>query len=221
MKIGVIVAMEKEFEQLVKLLENVCYFSRRGARGCRGTLGSNEIVLQHAGIGKVSAAAGATEMLLEEKPALLVSSGVAGGADKTMHPLDIIVGTEYRYHDVYCGSEVEKGQFVGMPPAFHTPESLWKNAPATHRGLIVTGDWFVDSKEKIQSILADFPEAKAVDMESCAIAQVAYLFGVPFVSFRVISDVPLNDDKASQYFDFWKRAEERSFASVRQFLESL
>ena len=221
MKIGIIVAMDKEFEQLHQLLENVSYGTRHECRWAKGTLGSHEVFLRKSGIGKVNAAVCATEILNEFKPELLVSTGVAGGADKTMHPLDIVVGTEYRYHDVYCGSEVEKGQFVGLPAAFYTPEELWKNAPATHRGLIVSGDWFVDSVEKIRSILADFPQAKAVDMESCAIAQTAYLFGVRFVSFRVISDVPLTDDKASQYFDFWERAEKRSFESVRQFLVSL
>lgn len=221
MKIGIIVAMQKEFVQLQKLLENATPYKRRDTLGVRGTLGANEIILQQAGMGKVNAAIGATELMLCDKPELLVSTGVAGGADRTMHPLDVIVGTEYRFHDVYCGSEVEKGQMVGLPPAFYTPEEIWKKAPATHRGLIVTGDWFVDSKEKIYSILADFPEAKAVDMESCALAQTAYAFGVPFVSFRIISDVPLNDDKASQYFDFWKKAEARSFESVRQFLQSL
>jgi adenosylhomocysteine nucleosidase len=86
---------------------------------------------------------------------------------------------------------------------------------------MVSGDWFVDSREKMQEILNHFPEAKAVDMESCAIAQTCHLLGIPFISFRIISDVPLSDHKASQYFDFWSRMADGSFEVTRQFIEAL
>jgi adenosylhomocysteine nucleosidase len=90
-----------------------------------------------------------------------------------------------------------------------------------HQGLIVTGDWFVDSKEKMRSIIEKFPEAKAVDMESCAIAQTCYINKVPFISFRVISDIPLRDTDASQYHNFWETIAEHSFQITKTFVESL
>ena len=88
-------------------------------------------------------------------------------------------------------------------------------------GLIVTGDWFVDSRDKMRSIIARFPEAMAVDMESAAIAQACHTFGVGFISFRIISDIPLKDNKASQYFDFWERMADRSFHVTKALLESI
>ena len=88
-------------------------------------------------------------------------------------------------------------------------------------GLIVTGDWFVDSQEKMRSILEKFPDAKAVDMESCAIAHTCHLYQTPFISFRIISDIPLKDNKAAQYFDFWARMAEGSFNVTKRFLELL
>ena len=90
-----------------------------------------------------------------------------------------------------------------------------------HAGLIVTGDWFVDSREKMRSIIDHFPEAKAVDMESCAIAQTCYINQVPFISFRVISDIPLRDTDASQYHDFWTTVADHSFAVTKSFVESI
>ena len=69
--------------------------------------------------------------------------------------------------------------------------------------------------------MAHFPEAMAVDMESCSIAQVCHLFNVPFVSFRIISDVPLKDHKAQMYFDFWDRLAGGSFEVTRQFIEAI
>ena len=90
-----------------------------------------------------------------------------------------------------------------------------------HGGLIVSGEWFVDSKEKMGGILEHFPNAKAVDMESCSIAQTCHIYHVPFISFRIISDIPLKDNKASQYFDFWARLAEGSFNVTKHFLQSI
>ena len=90
-----------------------------------------------------------------------------------------------------------------------------------HSGLIVTGDWFVDTKEKMREIIGHFPEAKAVDMESAAIAQTCYLMKVPFISFRVISDIPLCDTDASQYHNFWDTITQNSFQVTKSFIESL
>lgn len=61
----------------------------------------------------------------------------------------------------------------------------------------------------------------AVEMESCSLAQVCHRYAVPFISFRVISDIPLKDTKASQYFDFWDRVAEDSFEVTLRFVESI
>jgi adenosylhomocysteine nucleosidase len=73
----------------------------------------------------------------------------------------------------------------------------------------------------MRSIIDLFPEAKAVDMESCAIAQTCYINKVPFISFRVVSDMPLYDTDASQYHDFWATVAEHSFQVTKTFVESL
>ena len=56
-------------------------------------------------------------------------------------------------------------------------------------------------------------------MESCAIAQVCHIYRTPFVSFRIISDIPLKDSKASQYFDFWERVANGSFEVTKHFID--
>ena len=73
----------------------------------------------------------------------------------------------------------------------------------------------------MRQIVEKFPEARAVDMESCAIAQTCYINKVPFISFRVISDIPLRDTDASQYHDFWATIAQNSFMVTRTFVESL
>lgn len=225
--IGIIVAMEKEFAQLRTLLTEAITEEHYGRQFVCGTICGNHIIMQQCGIGKVNAAVGAVEMLHAYHPDLVISTGVAGGADISLNITEVVVGTAYNHHDVYCGSECAYGQLLGQPPVYEAPKYLIEKAlqPADqtpiHAGRIVSGDWFVDSKDKMREILGHFPDAMAVDMESCSIAQVCHIYHTEFVSFRIISDIPLKDTKAAQYFDFWSRLADGSFHVTKRFLEQL
>ena len=228
MRIAIIVAMDKEFIRIKELLEQVEETAIGGRSYTSGRLGNNELVLHQCGIGKVNAAIGVTELIRLFNPDLVVSTGCAGGASDMLEVTDVVVSSQLAYHDVYCVcalGETVYGQVQGMPARYTTPREIVEKALACgeriHEGLIVTGDWFVDDQEKMRSIIRLFPEAMAVDMESAAIAQTCHVFGIPFVSFRVISDIPLKDTKASQYHDFWAHVADTSFATTRRFLEQL
>ncbi len=220
MKTGIIVAMDKELRQLQQLFS------------------SSDVLVQKCGIGKVNAALGAQRMINEFHPDCIISSGCAGGNGDDINIQDVIVSNELCYHDVYCGTAIDNctqyGQVQGLPARYpadpyllskaqqmHSSLLIPRSSFQVHSGLIVTGDWFVDSREKMRDIISHFPDAKAVDMESCAIAQTCYLNHVPFISFRVISDIPLRDTDASQYHNFWDTIAENSFQVTRTFVESL
>ena len=214
MKIGIIVAMDKELHQLQQLFN------------------SDDVLVQKCGIGKVNAALGAQRMINEFHPDCIISSGCAGGNGDDINIQDVVVSAELCYHDVYCGTAIDDttiyGQVQGLPARYPADPYLLRKSSELkvegleiHPGLIVTGDWFVDSREKMREIIEHFPDAKAVDMESCAIAQTCYINKVPFISFRVISDIPLRDTDASQYHNFWDTIAEHSFQVTRTFVESL
>lgn len=219
MKIGIIVAMDKELKQLRSLFD------------------SENVRVEKCGIGKVNAALGAQRMINEFQPDVIISSGCAGGNGDDVEVQDVVVSSELCYHDVYCGTAIDNttqyGQVQGLPARYKADPQLLEKARqlaltakemmelSIHEGLMVTGDWFVDSKEKMREIIGHFPEAKAVDMESCAIAQTCYINKVPFISFRVISDIPLRDTDASQYHNFWDTVAEHSFLVTKTFVESL
>ena len=209
MKIGIIVAMDKELQQLRQLFND------------------GNVLVRKCGIGKVNAALGAQQMINEFRPDCIISSGCAGGHGDDIQVQDVVVSTELCYHDVYCGTAIDNstqyGQIQGMPARFPVAPALLQKAILTGAkpGLIVTGDWFVDSREKMRSIIEKFPDARAVDMESCAIAQTCYINKVPFISFRVISDIPLRDTNASQYHNFWDTIAQNSFQVTKTFVESL
>ena len=213
MKIGLIVAMDKELRQLQSLFTD------------------GNVLVQKCGIGKVNAALGAQRMINEFHPDVIISTGCAGGNGDDISIQDVVVSAELAYHDVYCGRAIDDttqyGQVQGLPVRFQAdPFLLCKSEELNcslkiHSGLIVTGDWFVDSKDKMREIVGHFPDALAVDMESCAIAQACYINKVPFISFRVVSDIPLRDTDASQYHDFWDNVAEQSFQVTKTFVESL
>ena len=219
--------MDKELAQLRSLLDDATTERHNHKDFVIGRIGNHEVVLQQCGIGKVNSAIGAVEMIDNYHPDLVISTGCAGGADMTLNPLDVVVASDCVYHDVFCGDNASYGQVIGMPPSFKADKDLVDRALSVKmpdgskivKGLTVSGDWFVDSRQKMKDILAKFPQATAVDMESCSIAQACYIYKTPFLSFRVISDVPLKDTKASQYFDFWNRVANDSFEVTRSFIE--
>lgn len=225
MRIALIVAMDKEFRQLCGLLDGATSCQMGSMSAVVGTLYGHDVMIGQCGIGKVNAAIGAVETIKGFRPELVVSTGVAGGASTELRVMDVVMSSETCFHDVYCGSECQRGQILGMPARFksYTPACSLQDIEGTRivRGLTVTGDWFVDSREKMQSILDSFPDAMAVDMESAAIAQVCHAYKTDFLSFRIISDVPLSDHKASQYFDFWDRMANGSFEVTRKLIERL
>ena len=180
-------------------------------------------------------------MIYEFRPDAIISTGCAGGNGDDLQIKDVVVGAEVCYHDVYCGTAIDNttqfGQVQGLPLRFKADEYLLRKSEelstvnaqlstdnaqlSIQSGLIVTGDWFVDSREKMREIVTNFPDARAVDMESAAIAQACYLNKVPFISFRVVSDLPLRDTHASQYHNFWETVADNSFHITKSFVESL
>ena len=227
MKIGVLVAMEKEFSALRSILFGHSEVPDMKHKTIRGIYEGKEIILQQCGVGKVNSAIGTVEMIKAFQPDAVISTGCAGGASLKTEPGDVVAAAECVYHDVSCGSETAYGQMMGMPARYVSDAYLLEKTITIdteiriHRGLTVSGDWFVTTKEKMGFIIDRFPEAMAVDMESCSIAQTCHIYGVPFLSFRIISDVPLRDIDASQYYDFWDNMAGRSFEITRRFLDTL
>lgn len=205
--------MDKELQQLQQLFTD------------------GSVRVEKCGIGKVNAALGAQRMINEFQPDVIISSGCAGGNGDDIDIQDVVVSAELTYHDVYCGKAIDDttvyGQVQGLPARYQADSWLLEKARSLdcgvkiHPGLIVTGDWFVDSRDKMREIVGHFPEAKAVDMESCAIAQTCYINKVKFISFRVVSDIPLRDTDASQYHNFWDTVAANSFQVTKTFVESL
>lgn len=226
MKIGVIVAMDKELALLLHLLENPKHTETNGFGFHTGNIGQAEIVAMKCGIGKVNAAMGTMTLIDLFAPDLVINTGVAGGTGGNAGVLDIVVGTRVAYHDVWCGPGTQWGDAAGCPRFFHTSDMV-NSLPCLHEGdtvkhgLVASGDIFVSDPEVVSRIRSLYPDVDAVDMESAAIAQVCYLRQVPFACMRVISDTPGTDDNIAQYQNFWEEAPRHTFDMLRQIIQEL
>ena len=229
MKIGVIVAMQVEFNQLARLMQESRQEEAGGLKFTLGRIGEHDVVLLQCGIGKVNAAMGATLMIEHHRPTCVVSTGVAGGIDTCLDVMDVVVSDRLVHHDVSCGTGLgcEPGQVQDLPlylpahPAMVATALGLQTPTRIHAGLICTGDQFITSRPELEQIKRNFPDGLAVDMESAAIAQVCYLQQVPFVSLRIISDTPGAEGHQQQYDGFWGEMADRSFGVTRQFLAAL
>lgn len=226
-RVGVIVAMGAEMRLVEELMEEKIQEDDRVFRFVKGKIGDKEVIAMQSGIGKVCAAAGCAELIRQYAPDYILNTGVAGGIDKQLRVMDVVVGREVVYHDVWCGEGNEKGQVQGMPARFQAARKLLekmqavKSEVALCEGLICTGDQFITNRTALEQIKRDFPEGLAVDMESGAIAQVCHMYAVPFLSLRIISDTPGNvENHALQYQNFWESAPQKTFEILKQIIGS-
>ncbi|MBQ3362411.1 MAG: 5'-methylthioadenosine/adenosylhomocysteine nucleosidase [Muribaculaceae bacterium] len=225
MRIGIIVAMRKELDLLLPLLQDSEESRMGGFEFHCGKMGRHDVMVMQCGIGKVNAAMGALMLVNNFTPNYVINSGVAGGADLKVNVMDVVAGERVAYHDVWCGPESQLGQVQGLPLYFEGAKRLIDLMPERddiHKGLICSGDQFIDTIDAVNRIKGNFPDALAVDMESGAIAQVCHMNKVPFLALRVISDSPgASHDNTKQYLDFWTDAPQETFMLLKDIITKL
>lgn len=222
--IGVIVAMSSEYELVKSLLTEKQEREDRGICYLEGQVEGCRVILVKSGIGKVCSAVGTVLLIREYAPDVIINTGVAGGIDPLARVMDIVVGEQMVYHDVWCGEGNEYGQIQGLPARFISDRELYRIAldipheGQVYGGLICSGDQFITDQAALAKIKKRFPEGLAVDMESCSIAQVCYLMDIPFLSYRIISDTPGVENHSGQYRNFWEEAPKRSFLILKELI---
>ena len=84
----------------------------------------------------------------------------------------------------------------------------------------VSGPVFVDNAELREHVFATF-EAQVLDMESAAVAQVAFSNDVPFVAFRSLSDLAGGGEGANEMGTFLSLAAGNAATVLRAFVQAL
>ena len=229
MKIGIIGAMEPEVKALREQLEHPLSWEQSGALFISGSLGKHEVIVVQSGIGKVLASITTSVLIQQYKVNMVINTGTAGGIGNGLSVGDLVIADKVAYFDVDATTFGYKiGQVPGMPLYFDGSTYLKaemikaseKRNQTTHVGLVVSGDTFVSSSEKINQIKSAFPEALAVEMEGAAIGHTAAQFGIPFLIVRAISDTA--DGEATEtHEEFVERTGTLSAQLVIEFVTHL
>lgn len=204
--IAIIGAMDEEVSQLKEKMTDVEIFSKAGMDFYKGTLCEKEVVVVRCGISKVNAAICVQILVDEFKIDAVINTGIAGSLKNEINIGDVVLSTDAVQHDVDAqGFGYPVGQIPRMDTfAFQADEKLLALAQEccsrvnpdiqAFTGRVVTGDQFVDKKEKKDWLSATFG-GYCTEMEGGAIAQAAYLNNIPFLIIRAISDKA--DDSAT------------------------
>lgn len=199
MKVAIIGAMEEEVTILRDKIENKEVVTIAGSEFTTGILNGIDVILLKSGIGKVNAAMGTTILLDRFKPDYVINTGSAGGFKQSLNVGDVVISSEVTHHDVdVTAFGYEYGQVPQLPATFHADEKLVQIAEKcalaikdiqVEKGLIATGDSFMNDPVRVDFVRTKFNQLYAVEMEAAAIAQVCYQFSVPFVIIRALSDI--------------------------------
>ncbi len=221
MKIGLLLAMQKELEFFADNAQNFDTTIMHQRPFLSGQWGKHDIVATVSGMGKVNAALCAATLIKQHQTDLILNIGISGGLDASLQIGDFVLGRDIVYHDVWCGKGNEYGQVQNMPLYYHSDANLVAKLPQFKQGLLCCGDWFVSQTTELNNIKSKFPQALAVDMESAAIAQTCYLYQIPFLCIRQISDTPGAEHHQEQYETFWQHAPQNSIKALSEILEAI
>jgi adenosylhomocysteine nucleosidase len=209
-----------------------------------GRIGKQKVVIAETGIGKVNAAM-TTALILEHfHPRQVLFTGIAGGVNPDLQPGDIVIARQTAHHDYQTISMTRQPtkqtySLSGkLNPVFFPADSVMlqraqtvaktipfeaipvtKRPPTVLTGIVVTGDQFISSADKVAQLRQDF-NADATEMEGAAVAQVCYHMQVPHLVIRSLSD-RADDNARSDMLTFYQTAARNSAKVVIALVQAL
>jgi nucleoside phosphorylase len=170
-RVLVFAPMPSEMRPVVKLLG----LERTGQEGklpvYTGRRGDSDVVLTGTGVGPALANAAAERMLAGSSFDRVIVCGIAGGLAPASLVGDLVVPEE-----VYDGATGER--FRSTPVVGVTPKGVIRMGG---------GDDYEFSDADVARLVAE--GVTALDMETAAIARVCERSNIPWIAFRVISDM--------------------------------
>ncbi len=229
--IGIIGAMDEEIELLLKAAQPIEEIQVAGLRYFQGSLFGKRVVICKSGVGKVNAAI-TTQVLIDRfHTKTVLFTGVAGAVHPELNIGDIVISTACMHHDMdvtalgFAPGVIpfqETSQFAADPKLMQLAERVCEeHFPGRYQtGLILSGDQFIASRDKVRELYETFEGAACTEMEGAAVAQACFINQVPFVVIRSMSDKA--DGSAHVNFaEFTVEASEHSYRIVESMVKEI
>ena len=250
MRLGIISALQEEQHGIVEAMEGVATALHGGRVTTHGKLWGIDAVCVLSRIGKVAAAVTATLLVEKFGVTHILFTGVAGAGDKSIAVGDVIVADALVQHDMdasplfprfevpltglthFRSDHAMSLQLLNAAQGFLEHDFLTAidakqratfrlQQPRVHRGLVASGDQFMDERNAILQLNRDLPGLVAVEMEGAAVAQVCYELCIPCAVLRTISD-NANEEAATDFLAFVRSvAAKYAFYIVRRYCQGL
>lgn len=220
--IGIIGAMDEEINQLAEKMTDVEASEIAGMVFNKGKLNGKDVVVVRSGIGKVNAAICTQILAVIFHVDAVINTGIAGSLRNEINIGDVVLSTDTLQHDMDAtGFGYKPGVIPRMKTSvFEADEGLRRLAHeacrravpdiGVHDGRVVSGDQFISDKA-VKARLIELFDGYCTEMEGAAIAQTAYLNGIPFLIIRAISD-KADNSATMDYSEFERRAIDNSVA---------
>lgn len=229
-KFGIIVAMQEELEEIIKIMKEIEEQEIYGISFISGKIEDTKVVVVKSGIGKVNAAR-TTQILIDKlNIKSVINVGSAGALNPFLNIGDIVIAEKLIQHDFdITAFDHDKGYITGVGDYIYSDYELVKKlqnvankikdeAYKINTGVIASGDIFCTDVAMKNKIYTKF-DAECVEMEGAAIAQVCYLDKIPFVVLRSISDSP-NGNNAIVFDEFVELASKRCADILKEFFKN-
>lgn len=227
--VGIIVAMQEELEEIIKIMKDIEEKEIYGISFINGKIEDTKVVVVKSGVGKVNAAR-TTQILIDKLDVKsIINVGAAGALNPFLNIGDIVIAEKLVQHDFdITAFDHDKGYITGVGDYIYSNNELVKKLQniannmedKTYKittGVIASGDIFCTEVAMKNKIYSKF-NAECVEMEGAAIAQVCYLDKIPFVVLRSISDSP-NGNNAMVFDEFVELASKRCANILKEFFK--
>ena len=203
----VLVAMDSELDALLHTIKEYKVTNVNNEKGYEFTFEKEKYLIMMGKIGKVHTAFFFGQLSKCVNIKRVFNLGTSGGLNKDLSLDEVIIASKVGYYDVDVTSfGYAYGQVPGCPKYYECDEdyieSHLKNVLLPYRrGIVVSGDKFVNKNNFVDIKGLIEPEMQCIEMESGAVGQVCYLLKVPFIVIRSISDFVFENENFQTHND--------------------
>ena len=223
MKIGIVIAVEKELVSFLKSSYEIELKSNKNIQYYKTKINDNEVYAIKSGCGLIDAAA-ATQFLISVLDVeLILNFGVTGALDPSLKVSDLFVVNKCLNYDfdTSCVDPVRKHQYMEFEDEFMPLDrqliKFVKGIRDIKEVNCASGDQFVEDKKEKEKRFA--LNCQICDMELAAIVRVCFLNNVKCLSIKCISDA--YDGDGSDFITNVRISSDKAFNLISEILTKL